>query len=184
MSRGRAALAVLAVLYLLGLWLDAIGHDAIDALGAKSALRKTLAPVKFFTQVAQLFPRAADMTIEWRAEGYRCATGKFEEIDLRPHFPIHAEDKENRFDRAMFFYHNEHKVLEALDAFIVRRESALGPDHKIGGVLLMSLRIPIPDVGTPEERYHRVPLDEIPRSIERKYWYTTPVEMREARCAQ
>src|SRR5262249_60601680 len=92
------------------------------------------------------------------AEGYTAPPGQFVELATRPHFPIRADDKENRFDRAMYFYHKERKVLEALDAYIVDRESALGPEHKIGGVLLMSVRIPIPEPGTPEERYRRVPL--------------------------
>jgi hypothetical protein len=163
-------------MYLSCVWLDATDYTKIpDDLPR---------PIHFFTQVAKLFPRAKDMTIEYRAEGYSCATGKFAEIDLRRHFPIQADDKENRFDRAMFFYHDTKKVLDALDAFIVHRESALGPDHKIGGVLLMSLRIPLPDPGAPVERYRRVPLDDLPQSVERKYWYTTPPAMREARCKQ
>jgi hypothetical protein len=170
----RALLLALAGLYLAGIWLDAVGLTRITQV--------LPGPLRFFTQVARLFPQAKDMTIEYRAEGYRCATGKFVELDLRPHFPIRADDKENRFDRAMYFYHEEKRVLAALDGFIVRRESALGPERRIGGVLLMSLRIPVPEPGTPEERYHRVPLDELPRTIERKYWYTTSPEAREKAC--
>jgi hypothetical protein len=179
--RARPAPAKVALVVLAGAWLACVW---LEAVGVTSVPNLLPPPLRYFTQVAKLFPRAADMVIEWRAEGYRCATGKFEEVDTRPHFPIRADDKENRFDRAMFFYHKEPKVLEALDAFIVRRESALGPEHRIGGVLLLSLRIPIPEPGTPEEAYQRRPLDEIPRSIERKYWYTTPQALREARCAQ
>src|SRR5262249_36323543 len=114
------ALVAFAGVWLAGIWLEAVGFTRIT-----NALPP---PLKYFTQVAKLFPRAAEMVIEWRAEGFRCATGKFEEIDTRPHFPIRADDKENRFDRAMFFYHTEKRVLEALDTFLVRRESALGPD--------------------------------------------------------
>jgi hypothetical protein len=168
----KHALIVLAGLWLAGIWVDAVGLKLfIDVLPP---------PVKFFTQVAALFPRAADMTIEWRAEGYDCASAKFAELDLRPYFTIRADDKENRFDRAMFFYHKEKKVLAALDEYIVMREGAAG--HKIGGVLLLSLRIPIPAPGTPEPRYTRVPLADVPASIEHKYWYQTPPAMREARC--
>jgi hypothetical protein len=166
-----------------GLWLLWLAGIWLDSTSGSTVFRRWPGPLRYFTQVAQLFPKAADMTIEWRAEGYRCATEKFEELDLRPHFAIHAEDKENRFDRAMYFYHTERKVLEALDDYIVRSESALGPEHRIGGVMLLSVRIPIPEPGTPEERFRHVPLDQIPRSIERKYWYTASPELRSKRCA-
>ncbi len=168
----KSALIVLAGLWLAGIWLDGVGLTRITQVLPP--------PLRYFTQVAKLFPRAADMTIEWRAQGYDCATGKFAELDLRPHFPIRPDDKENRFDRAMYFFHTERTVLLALDDFIVRREAAAG--HKIGGVMLLSVRIPIPEPGTPEARYRRVPLEEIPKQNERKYWYVTPVERREQRC--
>jgi hypothetical protein len=168
--------ALAAAVYFLGIWLDAVGGTAITT--------KVLpGPVRYFTQVARLFPQAADMTIEWRAQGYRCATGKFDELDLRPYFAIRAEDKENRFDRAMFFFNHEKRVLDALDAYIVAHESALGPDHRIGGTMLLSARIPIPPPGTHEDRYQRVPLLQLPPSVERKYWYVTPQDERERRCA-
>jgi hypothetical protein len=38
------------------------------------------------------------------ARGWRCDLERYEEIDVRPYFPIHSDDKESRFDCAMFFY--------------------------------------------------------------------------------
>jgi hypothetical protein len=172
----RTLVVVAAAVYLLAIWLDAVGYTSVTAV--------LPGPMRFFTQVARLFPRAADMTIEWRAQGYRCATGKFEEVDLRPYFAIRAEDKENRFDRAMFFFSHEKKVLDALDAYIAAHEAALGPEHRIGGTMLLSVRIPIPPPGTHEERYERVPLVDLPKSAERKYWYVTNLDERTRRCAE
>jgi hypothetical protein len=137
-----------------------------------------------FTQTAELFPRAARIVVEWRALGYRCHGGQYDELDLAPYFPIHAADKEGRFQRAMFFHHSQRRVLQALDLFITRAESALGPDHAIGGVTLLSLRIPIPEPGTKEQRYRRLPVAQYPASVERKLWYTTPGVLRERRCAE
>jgi hypothetical protein len=173
------AAQALAASYLAMLFLDAVG----TGLPQKILPR----PVAFFVQAAQLFPDKAEQIIEWRAKGWRCATARFEELDLRPHFPIHSEDKENRFDRAMFFYLRAPRVLKELDRFISEREAALGPEHRIGGVMLLSLRRPIPPPGSPEARYQRVPLDQIAfdrgaPTVERKYWYVTPTDERERRC--
>jgi hypothetical protein len=167
----RAVALAAALLYLASVWLEAIG-----------VALPTPQPVRFFTQVAQLFPFAARFTIEWRAKGYRCATRTFEEIDLRPHFPIRANDKENRFDRAMFFYLKNRRVLEALDTFISERESRLGPEHRLGGVMLVSVRVPIPEPGQSVPRYRHLPLDGFPKEYERKYWYVTGPDERERRC--
>ena len=88
----RRVSVALAVAFLSLLWLDAVGA------GTSRALPLSLRP---FVQVAQLFPNAAENVIEWRILGFRCATGKFEELDVRPFFPIHADDKESRFERAL-----------------------------------------------------------------------------------
>jgi hypothetical protein len=169
-------MVALALLYLAAVWLDGAGFAG--------ALQWIPLPVRFFSQVAQLFPHAAPFAIEWRAQGYRCATGTVEELDLRPHFPIHADDKENRFARAMFFHHRNRAVLEALDAFISGREASLGPEHRLGGLMLLSVRVPIPSPGEPPPRYRRVPLDAMPAEYERKVWYASSRDDFNRRCAE
>ena len=167
---------VLAIGYLAAVWLDAAGVRKVD--------RALPAPVRFFTQVAELFPRAAENAIEWRVRGWRCDLRRFEEIDVRPFFPIHANDKESRFHRAMFFYYRESRVLEALDTYITAAQSRSHPLEKIGGVMLLSLRIPIPPVGISEPRYERRPISGYPDTVTRRYWYVTGVEAREQRCRE
>src|SRR5262249_11409221 len=115
-------------------------------------------------------------------KGYRCARRRFEELDLSPYFPIHAGDKENRFDRALFFYLENKRVLEALDAYIVDAESKRG--DPIGGVMIFSLRAPISEPGSDEPRYRRVPVDQIPPSVTRRYWYVTGSDERARRCGE
>jgi hypothetical protein len=171
--RGMGALAGL---YLAAVWLDGAGFAG--------AIKWIPLPARFFVQVAQLFPHAEPFAIEWRAQGYRCAAGTVEEIDLRPHFPIHADDKENRFNRAMFFFHRNRAVLEALDAFISQREEKLGPDHRLGGVTLLSVRVPIPSPGEQTPRYRRVSLEEMPAEYKRRVWYASSRDDIDRRCAE
>ena len=169
----RVALAA-AVAYLACVWLDAVGTSVPAVLLPR--------PLLFFVQIAQLFPRAAIDAIEWRARGYRCEQRRFEELDLAPYFPIHAGDKENRFDRALFFYLEDKRVLAALDAFISDAEAKRG--NRIGGVMILSLRTPIPEPGTQEPRYRRVPVDQVPPSTTRRYWYVTGAAERAQRCGE
>lgn len=169
----RTLVGVAAALYLLCIWLDAVGTGW--------PAHFLPGPLRLFVQVAQLFPRAAPEVTEFRARGWRCATQKFEELDLAPYFPIHPDDKEGRFDRALFFYLKERRVHEALDAYISAAETRRG--SATGGVMLLSLRWPIPEVGAAEARYRRIPLDEVPRAVSRHYWYVTAPDERERRCA-
>lgn len=171
----RLVAAVLAGFYVLAVWLDAAGNGAAD---------KVLPlPMRFFVQEAALFPHAARDVIEWRAQAWYCEAGRFEELDVRPYFPIRADDKESRFYRAMFFHLHQRKVLAALDQFIAREQNRAHPEARIGGVMLLSLRIPIPPPGTPETRYQRLPLADYPAAVERHYWYVTDKGEREQRCA-
>ncbi len=174
--RFRRVLTVLAGIYALFVWMDAAGLNLPD--------RILPLPMRFFLQEAALFPDAARDAIEYRAEGYRCDGERFEEIDVRPFFPIQRDDKESRFYRAMFFHRRQKKVLEALDQFIVKEHNRAHPDDRIGGVMLLSLRIPIPPPGTPEPRYQRLPLTDYPQEVERKYWYVTPTGERTQRCEE
>ena len=101
--------------YILALWLDGIGARFVD--------RALPLPVRLFVQVAELFPNASPEAIEWRARAWRCDLARYEELDERPFFPIHREDKESRFARAMFFYHRQGRVLTALDAYLTSAQN-------------------------------------------------------------
>jgi hypothetical protein len=169
--RLRRVLVVLGSLYIAAVFCEGAGIQLH---------RLVYRPVLFFCQVAALFPHAATYSIEYRAEGYSCNTGHFFEVDVRPFFPIHADDKESRFDRAMFFYRNEKTTMEALEAYVMREYNRTEPD-KIAGVKFMSLRIPIPSPGSAFSRYARTPLADHPKD-ERKVWYTTPHETALSRC--
>jgi hypothetical protein len=166
----------LAATYLLSVWLDAAGFA--------SATQVLPLPVRFFVQVAELFPRAAQDAVEWRAEGWRCATGRFQETDVRPLFPIRRDDKESRFYRAMFFHHRQRRVLEALEQFVVREQNRVHPKDRIGGVMFLSLLVPIPPSGTNEDRHRWLPLADYPRTTIRHYWYLASPEDCRRRCAE
>ncbi len=164
------------IVYLLAVWLDAIGTGIPNYLLPR--------PVRFFVQEAALFPHAATEVVEWRVEGWMCTEQHFAEIDVRPFFPIRRDDKESRFYRAMFFHHRERQVMRALDEYIVRKQNGAAPERRIGGVLLLSLRVPIPAPGSAEARYQRLPLSSFPPTIERSYWYTTGRDERNRRCTE
>lgn len=178
-ARGRISLRVLAGVYLVGVWLDGVG----------STLPSHVFPrvVNYFFQVAALFPRAATMNIDYRAEAWVCADKKWEEIDPRPYFPIDPDDKENRFQRVMHFFRQQEETMHALDAYVVERHASgngqdgISPDQAIGGVRLLSLRIPLPKPGEPLERSHRLPLSAYPED-ERRVWYHTPRSKAAERC--
>jgi hypothetical protein len=170
----RRAGGVGGAIYLLSVWLDAAGSTLPAQL--------LPLPVHFFTQVAELFPRAAQDVIEWRVRGWRCDLGRFEEMDVRPLFPIRRDDKENQFGRAMHFYHRDRGVLESLDSYLVEAQNRAHPDTRIGGVMLLSLRAPIPPLGMPGPRERWMSIDEFPPAVTRKYWYTTAPRVAEDRC--
>jgi hypothetical protein len=172
----RWGLGTLAGAYLAAVWLDASGFSSVT--------RRLPGPIRFFVQVAELFPHAAEESVEWRAKAWSCTRGGFEELDVRPFFPIRREDKESRFYRAMFFHHRQRRVLEELERFIVREQDRLHPDDRIGGVMLISLLKPIPPPGTREERYQWRPLDQYPATTIRHYWYVASPEDCRRRCAE
>ena len=166
--------AVFGAIYILAIWLGAVGTGATERVLPR--------PVLLFTQVAELFPNAALASVEWRVRGWRCDLARFEELDVRPFFPIRRDDKESRFDRAMFFHHRQPPVLLALDEYITAAQNRSHPDQRIGGVMLLSLRIPIPPLGEPGPRRKWIPLADYPREVERRYWYTAQIEARQNRC--
>jgi hypothetical protein len=179
MSATRLAVRALAVAYLAGVWLDGVG----------STLPSHLLPrvPNYFLQIAALFPLAATMTIDYRAEAWVCADKKWEELDTRPYFPLDPDDKENRFQRVMHFFRQEETTMHALDAYLVdRHASGKGDDgidavKTIGGVRLLSLRIPLPAPGEHLERFRRLPLTEYPQE-ERHVFYHTPRSKAAERC--
>lgn len=116
MKSTHVALRVLAGAYLAGVWLDGVG----------STLPSHLLPrvPNYFLQVAALFPRAATMSIDYRAEAWVCADRKWEELDTRPYFPLDPDDKENRFQRVMHFFRQDETTMHALDAYLVERHAS------------------------------------------------------------
>jgi hypothetical protein len=178
-SRGpawlRPVLSVLAGAYLATLFLTA---------GAPKLLPEPLLPrvPRYFTQVACLFPHAARRTIDYRMEVWRCDQHDFVELEVRGLFPIHADDKESRFHRVGHFYRRHRTVMRALEQYVVQRERARDPASPIGGIRVLSLRIPFPELGLPTPRWEARPLETYPTD-QRKDWYYTPVSRRRIFCA-
>jgi hypothetical protein len=179
-KRRAWVIRVLAALFLLGVWLEGVGWGAPQ---------RAVLPhwIGFFMQVAALFPRAAHYAIDYRAEAYVCSEGEWHELDVRPYFPIDVNDKESRFQRVMFFYRRQKLVMNALERFLVdvhnqsAKDDGIPADEKIGGVRLMSIRGPIPNIGDPLVPVHWDPLVEIPES-QRKNWYQTKSGSITERC--
>jgi hypothetical protein len=136
-------------------------------------------PVFYFAQIAKLFPGATQYVFEHRAQGYKC-DGQLVEVDVRPFFPIHPDDKENRFDRAIHFYSTDRPTMQALEAYLMREYNQSEPD-KIAGVALTRIQTLIPTPGTPFPRYERKPLLDYPDK-ERQIFYHTPKRVVDERC--
>jgi hypothetical protein len=177
--RWRIALVALAATYFASM--------VLDGAGCSAPLKVLPHPFAYFTQVSALFPRAAHATIDYRAEAWHCSRQAWVELDTRPYFPIARDDKENRFNRAMHFYRENRKTMRALDRYLTTRHDehpgpdGINPGDRIGGVRFLSLRIPIPKVGSDFERYERRDLSHYPES-ERKYFYHTTETTRARRC--
>jgi hypothetical protein len=179
----RLAVGIAGSVYLVAIFLGSAG----SSVPAKSLPR----PLLYFTQVACLFPRAATHTIEYRAAAYSCRERSFQELDYRTYFPLRPDDKENRYHRVARFYRNNRRVMQALDEHLVEKHNARvergespddGIEGPIGGILVMSLRIPLPEPGTQVDRFRRTQLTEVPVEW-RKSWYRTPRSRRDERCA-
>lgn len=168
----RNVLLAVAAVYLATVWLDGVGSNLPAKLLPRAAL--------YFGQIAALFKWAGEKQIDYRAEGWVCSEKKWVEIDVRPFFPLDADNKENRFYRAVQFYRRDRKVMRALDDFVVQRENARS-DRKIGGVRFLSLRIPYPPPGATIEPYKRQELATYPED-QRHNWYYTPKSKRHERC--
>jgi hypothetical protein len=177
-TRVRLALVVLAVLYLAAVWIEGVRPDTLSGLVPR--------PLMYFTQIAALFPRAATMNVEYRAEAWICSAKKWVELDTRPYFPLDPDDKENRFQRVMHFYREHRQTMQALDAFLVGAHADGRVDDgvdkaPIGGVRLLSLRLPLPSPGERVARPVRLPLSSYSEA-DRHEWYWTPKSKRAERC--
>ncbi len=175
----RILVAVVAVTYLIVLGLSNTGLKVSE----------WLPPVlRYFSQIACLFPDAAEFGIEYRVEAWSCSDRRWVELDYRPDFPMRSEDKENRFQRVGHFYRSNLPVMQALDAYLVERRNARaarGDDKggKIGGIQIVGLRIPFPAPGQAVERFRWRPLSEYPHEY-RKEWYRTGRTRRRERCGE
>jgi hypothetical protein len=172
----RLALAGFAALYFAMIFLDVVESGFTYAF--------IPGPIRFFGQVAALFPSAKTHDVDYRAEGWFCGDGMFHEIDVGAYFPILSDNKEGRFQRAMHFYHESPRVLAKLADFIVERHNArVGGTEWIGGIRLLSVVTPIP---TPEQgaaRYRWRPLSDFPFS-DRRAWYETPGKKYRTSCRE
>lgn len=181
MSRRRIALRLLAAAYLLAVWMDGVGCGAPARVLPRTA--------DYFVHVAALFPLASTASIDYRAEAYVCSRDTWTEIDTRPYFPIDPNDKENRFSRVMHFFRENRPTMRAVDSYIVDSHNTLDlgdgipHDSAIGGVRLLSLRIPIPAPGVALERFTRQPLSTYAEDL-RKVFYHTPRSKLSARCGR
>ena len=166
----RGILGAIAFAYLVTVWLDGVGSN----VPAKLLPR----PWVYFSQVSALFPYASPVVIDYRAEGWSCAEHAWREIDVRPYFPIDADNKENRFQRGMQFYKQTRPVMRELEDYVVGHESAT---QKIGGVRFSSLRIPYPKPGERVSEATHKPMSDYPKD-QKKVWYWTPSSRRADRC--
>jgi hypothetical protein len=170
-SRFRGVWVTIAALYLVTVWLDGVG----STWPAKVTPR----PWLYFAQVAALFVNASPKVIDYRAEGWSCSERRWTEIDMRPHFRIDADNKENRFQRALQFYRKNRMVMQALDDFVVKQHNLSGA--AIGGVRFSSLRLDYPRPGEHVSPYEHRPLSTY-SGEQRKDWYWTPKPRRVQRC--
>ena len=166
----RRVLVAIGALYIVMMFMEGVGASLTGIV---------YQPILLFCQTAALFPRAATHSIEYRAQGYTCS-GHVVEVDVRPFFPIHSDDKENRFSRAMHFVRDEPIAMRELEAYVMREYNRTEAD-KIGGVSFVGLYVPIPQPGTPFPRNERAPLASFPKDV-RKVIYVTPHDTVLQRC--
>ena len=160
----RRILAFLGGFYVFMVFYEAIGNPH---------------PLFYFAQIAKLFPGRTQYTFEHRVQGYTCG-GQLVEVDVRPFFPIHSDDKENRFDRAIHFYSTDRPTMQALEAYVMREYNRNEPE-KIAGVAFTRIQSPIPAPGTDFPRFERKPLADYSEK-ERQVFYHTPKRVVDERC--
>ena len=171
-SRFRGFWIAVAGLYLATVWFDGVGSTWPRKI--------TPRPWLYFSQVAALFVNAAPKVIDYRAEGWSCSDHRWIEIDVRPYFRIDADNKENRFQRALQFYRKNRNVMRPLEDYVVKRHNA-GGGAQIGGVRFSSLRLPYPAPGEHVAPFEQKPLASY-SADEKHDWYWTPKSRRVQRC--
>ena len=148
--------------------------------------------ITFFTQATQLFASSDRHVIEYHLEGWSCQMKAWEPLDPRPSFPVHAEDKESRFQRVAHFYEEDpgthgawiRPVMRALEKFLIERhvdgadDGIVGP---IGGIHVFKTLGPIPDPGDDIARYEYRPLARI-AAADQTELYHTPESHRTKQC--
>jgi hypothetical protein len=182
---GRVAIRLLAVLYLAGLFFDGIGYDA--------PLRGLPGPLRYAIEVAALFPDAAKSISEYRAEAWMCKEHRWQELDTRKYFWLDPDDKENRFQRALHFYHEEMVVKRAIDVYLTNShnhretnspDDGIPPTSKIGGVRILIVRWPMPKPGDKLIPYSVVPLAKLrPDATKNAFYEPTKADLS-ARCGE
>jgi hypothetical protein len=179
----RAALVVLAIAYYLTLSL--VDHA-----------RRITPPriVAFFTQATQLFMSSDANVIEFHLEGWSCPRQRWEPMDPRPYFRVHADDKESRFQRVAYFYELDpgkkgkwmRPVMRAMERYLIEQHAAGGADDgvdgPIGGIHIFKTLTPIPDPEWAIDRYEYRPLDKIAEKDQVELFHT-PESKRAKQCA-
>jgi hypothetical protein len=173
-KRLRPVVFALATIYLVSLFLNA---------AAKGLPGSYLPPaLLYFVQTTRLFPTASRAAIDYRLEGWDCGAQQFREITVAQHFPMHAKDKENRFQRVGHFYRQHRVVMRALERYVIEKENAKSsPGSRVGGIRVSSLRIPFAELGGSVHRWSPRPMSEY-SSEQIKRWYYTPVSRKNAFC--
>src|ERR1700750_2437105 len=121
-------------------------------------------PLRYFGQVAALFPQADAVSTDFYAEGWSCREQRWAELDLHPYFRIDEGEKENRFARAVGFYSKGAKadvrtVMQPLEESTTPKVNddrrSGGGGEVIGGIRIVRAAIPLPTFGEAIDRYFR-----------------------------
>jgi len=146
-------------------------------------------PFAYFTECTKLFPEADNVALEYHLDAWSCDQHAWVAIDPGAYFPIEADDKESRFQRLGYFYadrgtkEERRTVLYALDDYIVGRHRNVsdGVSGAIGGIQMIKVRRPLPEIGDPVPRYVYRPF-ATPAKDQSELMFHTPSSKRKERC--
>jgi hypothetical protein len=167
----------------VALWAAGAYLLALFCAGGAPRLVENFVPAtaRYFVQATCLFPRAGSMGIDYRLEGWDCASRRFRELHPAAYFPIRPNDKESRYHRTAHFFRRHREVMEALEGYVLEQENARTRPPKWGGIRVSSLRHPLPAVGEGVTRWDRRPMEQHPKELT-KQWFYTPVARRMEQC--